>query len=186
MSTVLQWMALAVSLACAGWRLPAAVKGRNTSLFWMFVLLTVAVGLSIPAIYLTVDGWLGGVNVANLLIRFSLYAIFFILASKMAAAHRSRRSQWLIRGPVGLAALGLVAAATLVFFVISDLPVSNTGLAGYSEQWSVQGYAVAGRLYPAYAAAVLVGPTAAAARTAARAINRASAALLCLAFIMVR
>ncbi|MDQ6752648.1 MAG: hypothetical protein M3017_04355, partial [Actinomycetota bacterium] len=77
MIAALQCLALGLCLASAIWRLPAALKGRNAGLFWVFVLLTLAVGLSLPTIYLPVDGVLGGRNFANLLLRFALYAIFY-------------------------------------------------------------------------------------------------------------
>ncbi|WP_427018567.1 hypothetical protein ACQCSX_08555 [Pseudarthrobacter sp. P1] len=185
MSTVMQWIALGACLACTGWRLPAALKRRNASLFWMFALLSVAVGLGIDAIYLPVDALLGRVNVANLIIRLALYAVFFILATRVAAAYRARRSEWLIRGPVGLTVLAGIAAATVALFLLSDMPTSSTGLRAFAGQPTVQAYVYAGRLYPAYAAAVLIQPTAAAGRTAARAINRMSAWLICAAFAMV-
>lgn len=185
MSSAMQWIALGVCLLCALWRLPAALKGRNASLFWMFVLLTGAVGLGIDTIYLPVDALLGGVNIANLIIRLALYAVFFILAAKVAAAYRAPRSLRLVRGPIGLCVLAVIVVATVVFFTLSDVPTSSTGLRGYDDQPSVLAYAYAGRLYPAYAAAVLIQPAAAAGIAARRAINRISAWLISAAFAMV-
>ncbi len=184
MITVLQWVALGLCVACAAWRLPAAIRGRNASLFWAFLLIAIAVGLSLPAIYLPVDGLLGGRNFANLILRFALYAIFFILAAKIAAAYRSPRAHRLIRGPIGIAALLLICVATVVPFLLSDLPVSSTGLAGY-HQFTIELYVIAGRLYPAYAAACLIRPTARASRSAATWRAGTSAGLICAAFCMV-
>ncbi len=185
MIAVLQWVALGVCLVCAAWRLPATIKGRNVGLFWAFLLLSVAVGLSLPSIYLPVDALLGGRNFANLAVRFALYAIFYILAAKLAAAYRSPVGVRLIRGPIGISALVLIAAGTLALFLLSDLPVSSTGLKGYTDQWSVSAYALAGRLYPAYAAACLLWPSAHAARAGARRIERISAGVICCSFTMV-
>ncbi|HEV7167057.1 MAG TPA: hypothetical protein VGN49_03715, partial [Micrococcaceae bacterium] len=185
MITVLQWVALGLCVACAAWRLPAAIRGRNASLFWAFLLIAIAVGLSLPAIYLPVDGLLGGRNFANLILRFALYAIFFILAAKIAAAYRSPRAQRLIRGPIGIAALLLICVGTVVPFLLSDLPVSSTGLAKYLDQVPVGFYIAAGRLYPAYAAACLIVPTAVASRSARTRLERAAAACICATFSMV-
>lgn len=185
MIAALQWAALAVCLVCAAYRLPAASKGKNAELFWAFVLTAVAVGLSLPIIYRPVDGLLGGRNVANLVVRFALYAIFFILAAKLAAAYRSRRSERLIRGPLGVTVLILISAGTIALFLLSDLPTSSTGLTAYAGQSSVTAYALLGRFYPAYAAACLIAPTARAAHTGPAGMRRIAAALICAALSMV-
>ncbi len=188
MIAVLQWTALGLCLFCAAWRVPATLRGRNTGLFWALVLLAVAVGLSLPEIYQVVDAGLGGRNIANLAIRFALYAIFYILAVKFAAAYRSAGSAWLIRGPLGMTVLALISVATLLLFLISELPITSVGLQSYSKQPSVQAYGLLGRLYPAYASACLIRPTAMAA-TAAWTTGRKTAAtaagLISTAFIMV-
>ncbi|HEV7168386.1 MAG TPA: hypothetical protein VGN49_10505, partial [Micrococcaceae bacterium] len=98
--------------------------------------------------------------------------------------YRSPRAQRLIRGPIGIAVLLLVCVATVVPFLLSDLPVSSTGLAGY-HQFTIELYVIAGRLYPAYAAACLIRPTARASRSAATWRAGTSAGLICAAFCMV-
>ncbi len=188
MIVVLQWVALGLCLICAGWRIPATLRGRNTGLFWAFALVAVAVGLSLPEIYLVVDAGLGGRNIANLAIRFALYAIFYILAVKFAAAYRSAGSARLIRGPFGMSVLALISVATLVLFLLSDLPITSVGLQSYSNQPSVQAYGLVGRLYPAYTAACLIRPTALAAMSAwaaGRKTAATAAGLISTAFVMV-
>ncbi|MCZ2401873.1 hypothetical protein IV498_01415 [Paenarthrobacter sp. Z7-10] len=185
MIAALQWVALAACLICAVSRLPAAVNGKNVGLFWAFVLAAVAVGLSLRVIYLPVDAVLGGHNLANLVLRFALYAIFFVLASKLAVAYGSLRSQRLIRGSLGLCILIVISAGTLVLFLLSDLPVSSTGLAAYTGQRTVADYALLGKLYPVYAAACLIVPTGRGARTGATGMRRTAAALICAGLCMV-
>ncbi|MCY0906549.1 hypothetical protein [Arthrobacter sp. H14-L1] len=188
MIAVVQWVALGLCLFCAAWRVPATLRGRNAGLFWAFVLLAVAVGLSLPEIYLVVDSWLGGHNIANLAIRFALYAIFYILAVKFTAAYRSSGGARLVRGPLGMSVLALISAATVVLFLISDLPTTSVGLQSYNNQPTVQAYGLLGRLYPAYTAACLVRPTASAARSAwttGRKTAAIAAGLISAAFIMV-
>ncbi|MBG6190785.1 hypothetical protein IWX64_001737 [Arthrobacter sp. CAN_A212] len=155
---LIQWIVLASCIAFALLRLPDAVRGRGRSVFTAMVLLVVAVGLSLPQIYLPIDGFLGGMNIANLLIRLSLFAIFVLLGIRIAGAFRSPRTRWLIVGPLGLAVLGAVVLVTVVFFLVSDLPESSTGLAAFRDQDTVRLYAEAGRLYPGYVAACLVLP----------------------------
>ena len=154
----IQWTVLGLCVVCALLRVPDAARGRGRGVFVALVLLVVAVGLSLPQIYLPVDGFLGGINIANLVIRLSLFAILVLLGIRIAAAFRSPRTRWLIVGPVGLAVLGLFVLATVALFVLSDLPESSTGLVAYREQDTVQYYAEAGRLYPGYVAACLVLP----------------------------
>ncbi len=155
---LIQWLVLASCIVFALLRLPDAIRGRGRSVFAAMVLLVVAVGLSLPQIYLPVDGLLGGVNIANLVIRFSLFAIFVLLGIRIAGAFRSPRTRWLIVGPLGLTVLGAVGLVTIVLFALSDLPESSTGLFAYGDQDTVRLYAEVGRLYPGYVAACLVLP----------------------------
>ncbi|MFI5085262.1 MAG: hypothetical protein ACHP7K_04960 [Actinomycetales bacterium] len=186
MITVLQWLALAICVLCTLWRLPAARHGRNVSLCWCFGLCSIALGLSLPQIYLPVDAVLGGRNFANLVLRLIVYAIFFLLALKLAAAYRSPRAASLIRGPVGASVLSLFIAGTVALFLASDLPQSRTGLAGYQQgQETVRYYALLGRVYPAYVAACLLLPTWRAARSAATALNRTASATIFTALLLV-
>ena len=154
----IQWVALFLCAAGAAVRIPEVRNGHGRTVFTALVLLTVAVGLSIAPIYKAVDGLLGGVNVANFLLRLALYVVFVLLGARMAAAFGSRLARRLVIGPFGLAILGLTIAATLYFFVASELPGSSTGLSDFEEQDTVQQYAALGRLYPGYVAACLVAP----------------------------
>lgn len=185
MTAVLQWTALGVCLACLAWRFPSAIKGRNTSLFWCFVLISVALGLSISSIYLPVDGLLGGTNVANLILHLCVDVLFFILAGKVASAYRSPAAVRLIRGLPGQAVLAVMIAATVAAFWSGDHPRSSTGLDAYGEQPAIELYGHVNLVFPAYAAACLVWPTFRAALRARRVLDRASALLLSLGFALV-
>ncbi len=181
----IQWLALALCVIFACVRLPDAMRGRGRSVFAVLVLFCVAVALSLSPIYLFVDSLLGGTNIANLLIRFTLYAIMLLLGGRIAAAFGSRRALTLIRGPVGLAVLGLTVVATVTLFVVSDLPESSTGLRAYADQSTVHWYSHLGRIYPSYVGACLLGPSIAGVRdTSARSLHRIAAALLALGFVM--
>jgi hypothetical protein len=152
----LQWTALIFCAVAAALRVPGLAKGRGRSIFAALVLMTAAVGLSLSPIYLVVDGFLGGVNVANLVLRLILFAVFLLLGIRMAAAFGSSVARRLIVGPFGLAVLALCVIATLYFFVASELPVSSRGLSAFQDQDTVLQYLTVGRFYPGYVSACLL------------------------------
>lgn len=182
MTALLQWAALVVCVGCTAWRLPAVVHGRNRSLFWAFFMVSLSVALSIGAIYIPVDGLLGGVNFANVILRLSLFAVFFLLAAKIAAAYKAPLARSLIRGPVGLAMLLACSAGILITYFLSDLHGSSPGLSGFTDQTSVAVYMWIGRAYLAYGAACLVPATGQAAFSRLRPLDRVAALLMCLGF----
>lgn len=154
----IQYIALGVCVLGAVLRLPGAVRGHGRTVFFSLVLLAVAVGLSLDVFYDAFDGALGGVNLANLIVRLSLYAVFALLGLRMADAFGSSLVRRLIVGPFGVAILVITVSATLYFFVASELDGSSAGLRAFEVQSTVQQYATVGRLYPAYIAACLVVP----------------------------
>ncbi|MDN3481370.1 hypothetical protein QMA10_05465 [Arthrobacter sp. APC 3897] len=155
---ILQWIAFIVSVFFALLRLPGAVRGQNRGMFFALILLAASMGLSIPAIYLPVDSILGGVNVANLFIRYCLFAVLLILGVKTAAAFGAPRTHRMIAGPAGLAVLGTASAAVAVLFILSDLPESSTALAAYWDQDTVTAYGDISRLYQVYVVSCLIPP----------------------------
>ncbi|WP_125609585.1 hypothetical protein [Specibacter cremeus] len=185
MTIVLQWTALAVCFGALVWRLPSAIKGRNVSMFWCMALLTVAVGLSIPDIYVPADKLLGGVNIANLLLRLVLLVLLFILAGKIAAAYKSPVGVRMIRGPVGLAVVAVLAAGILVAFFSTPTPESSTGLNMYLHEPGIMVYAALGRVYQAYVAACLVVPTFRGGLRSRLAVDRAAALCLSVGFLLM-
>ncbi|MHA7263045.1 hypothetical protein ACX80W_07550 [Arthrobacter sp. TMN-37] len=183
---LIQWAALLLCILGTLLRVPRVRRGRGRMVFAALVLMTVAVGLSLPPIYLAVDAVLGGWNGANLVIRLALFAVFVLLGLRMAAAFGAERSRNLIVGPVGIPVLLVSVAATFVLFALSDLPVSSTGLWMYADQPTVELYADVGRLYPGYVAGCLVWPAAAAARRpGSRPVHRLACALLAAGFFLV-
>ena len=185
MIAILQWTVLAACLACTAWRIPALLKGRNRGLFWTFALASISVALSIPTLYMPIDELLGGENVANVILRLSLFAVFFLLATKVAAAYNSPFALRLIRGPAGLTALIVSTLGVLITYSLADLTGSNTGLVDFGGQPYVTAYMWFGVGYTAYAAATLVLPTARAALTKGRPLDRTAAACLCVGFFLV-
>jgi hypothetical protein len=185
MSALLQWLALLACLVGLAWRFPAMRQGRNRGLFWAFLMASISVALSIPAIYLPVDHALGGNNFANVILRLSLFSVFFLLATRIAAAYKSPLARKLIRGPVGLTVLVACSAGIWITYFLSDLHGSSTGLGGFFDQPSVVAYMWFGNAYLAYAAACLVVPTGRAAASARPALDRAAALCMCAGFTLV-
>jgi hypothetical protein len=112
--------------------------------------------------------------------------VFLLLGLRMAAAFGSSRARRLVVGPFGLAVLGLTVAATLYFFVASELPSSSAGLRAFEGQDTVQQYAAVGRLYPGYVAACLVLPAVTSVLDRhARPIHRVACAFLACGFSLV-
>lgn len=185
MSDILQWTALGVCIACSAWRFPAMLKGRNRSLFWAFVTASLSVALSIPSIYLPVDAFLGGNNFANVILRLSLFSVFFLISSKIAAAYKSELALKLVRGTLGMTVLVTCSAGIWVTYFLSDLRGSSTGLGDFFDQPSVVFYMRFGFIYMAYVAACLIAPTAKAALSKRPVLDRIAAAFMCLGFVLV-
>ncbi|WAP51882.1 hypothetical protein OL239_00460 [Arthrobacter sp. ATA002] len=137
-------------------RAPGAARGENRGIFTALILMSLAMALSIPRIYLFVDPLLGGVNAANLILRYSLFTVFLILGLKLAAAFNAQGAARFIGGPAGRCVLAASVLLVTVLFLLSDLPRSSPGLSGYRDQVTVLAYSDAGRLYTAYVAACLV------------------------------
>ena len=185
-ASVLQWVVLVACGLGAALRIPEVLKGRGRLIFAALVLLTAAVALSLGPIYEAVDGILGGVNVANLALRLILYTVFLLLGMRVAAALGSPLARRLIAGPVGLVILGVTVAATLYFFLASDLPVSSAGLRDFGQQETVKHYAGLGRIYPGYVSACLVVPSVASVVDVhARLLHRFACAFLAVGFSLV-
>ena len=70
MIATLQWTTLGVCCFVTLARVPSVLRGENRSLFAIFAFMTLAILLSIDAPYGAVDQVLGGVNIANVLLRF--------------------------------------------------------------------------------------------------------------------
>ncbi|MEK0154084.1 hypothetical protein [Arthrobacter oryzae] len=164
MIEILQWSTLAVCCAAAVARIPSAIRGENRSLFYIFVLATLAILLSIDGPYLAIDRVLGGSNITNLILRFVIYGVILLIGYRIAKGFGAPTSVRLILGPVGLGILAVIAGATVALFVLADTAGSVTGLTTLPSRSPenaqlIRLYAGAGRLYPAYVAACLFPAT---------------------------
>lgn len=161
MIEILQWTTLAACAAAAIWRIPSLRRKKNRSLFYIFALLTLAILLSIKGPYAAIDGLLGGMNVANLLLRFIIFAAIYFLGIRIARGFGDNRGLNLIRGRPGVLVLGLISVALVVLFALMDTEGSSAGMAAVSGKDErnaalVEFYGAAGRAYPAYICFVIL------------------------------
>ncbi|MGO4490847.1 hypothetical protein AB4Y86_01970 [Arthrobacter sp. 2YAF22_2] len=195
MIPALQWSTLLICALVALLRLPAALRGENRSLFGIFVLAAFAMLLSIEPSYTSIDAWLGSSNYANLVLRFVIYGTVLLAGYKIARGFGAAASVRLLLGPVGLTALAVIAAATVVPFLMANTVGTAVGLAGLPDQSEsnkelIRYYTASGRLYPAFVAACLLPPTVRAVRSTlpwlvrvgAAALSLGAAAMIVLAF----
>lgn len=183
MIAILQWTTLAVCALVAVARIPSALRGENRSLFFAYALMTVGILLSIDAPYLEVDRVVGGVNIANLVLRFIIFGIIFILGLRIARAFGADDALRLITGPAGITIAGAAAVTVVVVFLMMDTVGSSAGLVSVSAKDAYNGalveyYGAAGRLYPAYITLALLPAMVRTVRSTLPGLVRLGAALL--------
>lgn len=183
MIAILQWTSLAVCTALAAFRVPGALRGENRSLFFIYAFMTAALLLSINAPYVAVDRVLGGMNLANLLLRFIIFGAVFALGLRIARGFGADDALRLITGPPGIAFAGAASVAVLVVFLMMDTAGSSAGLIAVYDRDArhaalVEYYGAAGRLYPAYITLALLPAMVRAVRSRLPGLVRLGAALL--------
>ena len=155
MIAILQWTTLAVCAIAALARVPSALRGENRSLFAVYLLLTVAILLSIEAPYVAIDQALGGLNLANVVLRFIIFGAIFALGLRIARGFGAEDALRFLTGPVGIAVAAAASVAVVVSFLMMDTAGSSAGLVEVHAKSArnavlVEYYGAAGRLYPAY------------------------------------
>ncbi len=153
--TVLQWSTFAVCTFVALARIPSARRGENRPVFYVLVLLMVAILLSIDGPYEAIDGFLGGFNLANVVLRFVGFAAVFFLGLQIAKGYGAEDARRFLTGPVGIGMAVLSSAVVVVVFVMMNTSGSSAGLVDVAAKSArnrvlVEYYGAAGRLYPAF------------------------------------
>lgn len=190
MIAALQWGTLAVCTLVALARIPSALRGENRSLFFIYALMTVAILLSIDAPYLAVDQALGGINVANLMLRFIIFGAIAAIGLRVARGFGADDALRLITGPAGIAVLGAASVVVVAVFLMMDTSGSSAGLAGVAAKDArnnalVEYYGAAGRLYPAYVTLALLPAMLRTVASSLPRLVRSSAALLAVGTIAI-
>lgn len=190
MIAILQWTTLTVCALVAIARIPSALRGENRSLFFIYAFMTVAILLSIEAPYLAVDRVLGGLNLANLLLRFIIFGTVFALGLRIARGFGADDALRMITGPPGIAFAGAASVAVVAVFLMMDTAGSSAGLIAVYDRDAhnatlVEYYGAAGRLYPAYITLALFPAMVRAVRSSLPALVRLGAALLALGSVAI-
>jgi hypothetical protein len=161
MIETLQWITLILCAAVAVARIPSALQGRNRSLFLIFLLATAAAILSMEQFYVPADRAIGGMNIANVLLRLIIFATIHVIALRVSKAFGDAGAYRLISGPAGFTVLGIFAAALAGIFAAMDPAASSLGLADVGDRSDRNAallpfYWAAARGYPAYVALALL------------------------------
>lgn len=183
MIAILQWTTLAICSVIAIARIPSALRGENRSLFFIFTLMTLAILLSIDAPYVAIDQALGGINLANLLLRFVIFGVLYFMGVRIAKGFGADNAYRLITGKAGMAALLVISVVMVVLFFLMDTTGSSAGLSEPSHRSQhnailSQYYGAAGRAYPGFVALVLLPAMLRAVRSRLPVLVRAAAGLL--------
>ncbi|HEY8701553.1 MAG TPA: hypothetical protein VIM08_11450 [Arthrobacter sp.] len=183
MIEILQWSTVATCAALAGARVPSALRGENRTVFSIFALLTLAILLSIDGPYVAIDRALAGINLANLILRFLIFAAIYFVGIRVTKGFGAEDAHRLITGRAGIAVLALVSVAVVVLFLLMDTAGSSSGLKAVALRDARNGllaelYGAAGRAYPAYVSLVLLPAMVRAVRSALPAPVRFAALLL--------
>ena len=190
MITILQWTTLAVCGIVALARIPSALRGENRSLFFIYAFMTVAILLSMDAPYLAIDRFLGGTNLANLLLRFIIFGAIFALGIRVARGFGADGALNLITGRIGIAVLGAASVVVVAVFLMMDTAGSSAGLVAVFAKNDrnaalVEYYGAAGRLYPAYVTLALLPAMVRTAASGLPRLVRLSAAMLAVGAVAI-
>jgi hypothetical protein len=190
MIEILQWSTLIACAAAAAWRVPSFLRKSNRSLFYIFLCMSLAILLSIKGPYVAIDGLLGGMNVANLFLRFLIFGTIYFMGVRIAQGFGDTRGLKLIRGRTGFVVLVLVSVALLVLFAQMDAQGSSAGMAAVSVKdernaMLVEYYGSAGRVYPAFVSLAIVPGLLRAVRGSLPGLLRISAMLLAIGGVSV-
>jgi len=162
-------------------RAPDALRGRNRTVFGILFLATVCSLLSIPGPYTAIDQALGSRNLTNLILRFLVFGMVFLVGLRLARGLGATRALRLITGPAGRWGLAASCVAVGVTFLLMDTRGSSVGLqdlgATSRNVALAPFYAAAGRSYPALVSLVLFPSLLAAVRGALPGLVRAGAVL---------
>jgi len=124
-------------------------QGKDTSILWASVLISVSMVLNVSPVYLLTDRWIGGRNYADLGANLLLLAGVYFLARAIHRAARpasyGRKSSYDAWARIGL--VGTATSATVLFILI-DAPVTSTSfMRDYGGEWAAGLYSAGQYLY---------------------------------------
>jgi hypothetical protein len=124
-------------------------QGKDTSILWASVLISVSMVLNISPVYLLADVWVGGRNRAdlgaNLLLLTGIYFLARAIHRAAQPASLGRKSSYDVLAKAGL--VGAATSSTILFFLI-DAPVTSTSfMRDYGRQWAAGLYSAGQYIY---------------------------------------
>jgi hypothetical protein len=190
MIEILQWSTLAFCGLIAAARIPSALRGENRTLFWIFTLMTLAILLSIEAPYVAIDRALGGFNLANLILRFVIFAAILCVGIRVTRGFGASEGYRLLTGRIGMTVLAVISLSLIAVFLMIDSEGSSAGLVqisarGGTDALLVEYYGAAGRAYPAFVSLVLLPAMVRAVRSSLPAPIRSAALLLAIGAVAI-
>lgn len=178
---MLEWGTLIVCGLALLLRVPDALRGRNRAVFGILFLATLCSLLSIPGPYAAIDRTLGGWNLTNLILRFIVFGMVFLVGVRLSKGLGAGYARDVITGPAGRWGLAAACLAVTATFLLMDTRMSSAGLQDLADNGRnavlAPLYAAAGRSYPAFVSLVLLPPLLATAAAALPRLVRAGAAL---------
>lgn len=178
---MLEWGTLLVCGVALLVRAPDALRGHNRSVFGILLLATLCSVLSIPGPYLAIDQALGSRNLTNLILRYIVFGMVFLVGLRLTTALGDGGARRLLTGRPGWWGLAAACAAVGLTFWLMDTHGSSVGLKETADtaRNAVLGpfYAAAGRSYPAFVSALLLPALLATVRAALPRLVRAGAAV---------
>ena len=161
MSEILPWITLVVCAGAALARLPSAVRGVNPTLFFIFLLATAAAVLSIEQFYMAIDGALGGINIAHVVLRLIVFATIYLIAVRVTKGFGAPDAHRMIAGRPGLAMLAIFSAALVTVFLLMEPAASSArfkdaGAVSARNEALLPYYWAAARGYLAYVSLALL------------------------------
>lgn len=124
-------------------------QGKDTSILWAAMLISVSMVLNINPVYLLADVWVGGRNYAdlgaNLLLLTGVYFLARAIHRAAQPASYGRKSSYDVLAKGGLACAATSAA---ILFILIDAPVTSTSfMRDYGGQWAAGLYSASQYLY---------------------------------------
>ncbi|NUU31252.1 hypothetical protein [Arthrobacter sp. C9C5] len=157
---MLEWGTLIICGIALLLRLPDALRGRSRAVFGILFLATLCSLLSIHGPYAAIDRALGSWNLTNLILRFIVFGMVFLVGSRLARGLGATRAHGLITGRAGRWGLAAACLAVTVAFLLMDTRGSSTGLQDVADNARnavlAPLYAAAGRSYPAFVSLLLL------------------------------
>lgn len=141
-------------------KLPRAIRGYGRPSSIAIALLALGTFLAQPNVYMLIDGWLGGHNILNLVIRLTVFGVASAMALSLSRIFKAYRVEAFVTGYRGIIVVALsMIALTVILAVSGAMNGSSPGLASLNTLPIAYAYQFVGLAYPAALTGVLFFPT---------------------------